>query len=71
MKLNKAQLDFLSTLFGIIAGISGVLVVNGYLDAKLGGTIGGISTVLLGYVTQRPADARPTTEQLEEEEIKE
>lgn len=70
MKLNKWQLDFLSTVFGLTAGISGVLVANQMITPQIGGTVGGISTVFLGYLTQRPADARPTTEQVEENEIR-
>lgn len=70
MRLNKWQLDFLSTLFGLIAGISAVLVTYEVVPPKLGGTVGGISTVLLGCITQRPADARPTTEQVEDRETR-
>lgn len=70
MKLNKWQLDFLSTVFGLSAGISGVLVANEVVSPKVGGTIGGVSTVILGYLVQRPTDARPTTEQVEETEVR-
>lgn len=70
MRFNKWQLDFLSTVFGLTAGISAVLVTYDVVPKRVGGTIGGISTVLLGYVTQRPTDARPTTEQVEERETR-
>lgn len=70
MRLNKWQLDFLSTVLGLSAGISTVLVVNEIIPAKIGGTVGGLSTVFLGYLVQRPADARPTTEQVEENEVR-
>lgn len=70
MKLNKWQLDCLSTIFGLTAGISAVLVTYDVVPKRIGGIVGGISTVLLGYITQRPADARPTTEQVEEKEIR-
>lgn len=66
MKLNKYQLDLLSTIFGTIAGLCGVLITQEIGDRKLVGTIGGFATVLLGVITQRPADASPTTEDLEE-----
>ena len=65
-KLNKYQLDLLGTVFGLIAGLSGVLVVQEVGDRKVVGTVGGFATVLLGIVTQRPADSSPTTEDLEE-----
>lgn len=66
MKLNKNQLDTLATIFGAIAGICGVLLTQEIGDRKTLGTVGGVSTVLLGIVTQRPADAHPTTEDVEE-----
>lgn len=66
LNLSKKQLDSLSTLVGLTAGISTVLMQQGYLSDRLGGTIAGISVVLLGYLTNKPATARPTTEDLEE-----
>jgi len=66
MKLNKPQLDFLGTVFGLVAGICGVLVTQEVGDRKVVGTVGGCATILLGIITQRPADASPTTEDLEE-----
>ncbi len=66
MKLNKYQLDLLGTVFYAIAGICGVLVTQEVGDRKVTGTVGGVATVLLGVVTQRPANASPTTEELEE-----
>ncbi len=66
MKLNKYQLDLLATIFGAIAGICGVLVTQEVGDRKVTGTVGGVATVLLGVVSQRPANASPTTEDLEE-----
>jgi hypothetical protein len=66
MKLNKYQLNLLGTIFGTIAGLSGVLITQEVGDRKTVGTVGGVATVLLGVVTQRPANASPTTEDLEE-----
>lgn len=66
IKLNKNQLDLLATLFGAIAGISTVFITQDLGDRKVVGTVGGCATVLLGIITQRPADASPTTEDLEE-----
>lgn len=65
IKLNKNQLDLLGTIFGVIAGICTVLTTQNVGDRKIVGTIGGCSVVLLGIVVQRPADASPTTENLE------
>lgn len=70
MRFNKWQLDFLSTVFGLTAGICTVLVTYEVIPKKVGGTVGGISAVVLGYLSQRPADARPTTEQAEEREVR-
>lgn len=70
IKLNKNQLDLLSTAFGAIAGICTVLTIQQVGNAKIVGTVGGVSTVLLGIVTQRPASAHPTTEDVEEKENK-
>lgn len=66
MKFNKNQLDLLATIFGSIAGISTVFITQDVGDRKVVGTIGGCATVLLGVITQRPADASPTTEDVEE-----
>ena len=66
MKLNKYQLDLLGTILGAIAGICSVLVTQDVGDRKVVGTVGGVATVILGIVVQRPADAHPTTEDLEE-----
>lgn len=65
-KLNKNQLDLLATIFGAIAGICTVFVTQNVGDRQTVGTIGGVSTVLLGIITQRPADASPTTEDVED-----
>lgn len=70
MKLNKNQLDMLGTFFGVIAGISGVLVTQQVGNPKIAGTVGGIATVLLGVVVQRPATEPPTTQQVEQAETK-
>ncbi|BAY46567.1 hypothetical protein SAMD00079811_41790 [Scytonema sp. HK-05] len=68
MKLNKNQLDLLGTVLGVVAGVSTVLTTQGVINAKVGGSVSGIATVLLGVVVQRPTDAEPTTQQAEQEE---
>lgn len=68
--LNKNQLDLLGTIFGAIAGVCTVLATQQVGNPKVIGTVGGVSTVMLGIVTQRPATASPTTEEVEEEETK-
>lgn len=70
MKLNKNQLDLLGTVLGVVAGISTVLTTQGVIDQKVGGSVSGVATVLLGVVVQRPTDAEPTTQQVEQEEVK-
>lgn len=71
IKLNKNQLNILGTMLGIVAGISAVLGTQDVIDKKIAGTVGGIATVCLGYVVQRPANERPTTNQEEERELQE
>ena len=71
MRLNKNQLDILGTLCGLIAGISGVLVSQEIGDPKIVGAVGGVATVCLGVITQRPVNEAPTTEQAEQKEIQE
>ncbi len=70
MKFNQRQLDSLGTVLGTIAGISIVLTTQGIIDAKLGQTVSGIATVLLGVVVQRPENKPPTPEEVEQEEAK-
>lgn len=66
IRLNKNQLNTLATILGAIAGIATVFITQDLGDRKILGTIGGCATVLLGIVTQRPANAAPTTEDIEE-----
>lgn len=55
MKLSKNTLNILGTTFGAIAGISGILGSNGYVEAKLAGTVASVATLALGIVTQSPS----------------
>jgi hypothetical protein len=66
MKLNKTQLDRYSTLFGLIAAIATVLTTQEVIPKKWGGSISGVAIALVGYLTQRPADSSPTTEDAED-----
>ncbi len=66
IKVNKNQLDILATIFGAIAGICTVFITQDVGDRKVAGTVGGVATVLLGIITQRPANAHPTTEDVED-----
>lgn len=67
MKLNKTQLDRYSTLFGLIAAIATVLTNQEIISKKWGGTVSGVAIALVGFLTQRPADSSPTTEDAEEQ----
>jgi hypothetical protein len=69
VKFNKNQLNTLGTALGLVLGISTVLGTQGVVDKKIAGTIGGIASVFLGYVVQRPANEPPTTEDVENIEI--
>ncbi len=40
-------------------------------DPKIVGAVGGVATVCLGVITQRPVNEAPTTEQAEQKEIQE
>ncbi len=64
--MNKKQLDLAATIFGAIAGICTVMITQEIGDRKVVGFIGGTSTVLLGVITQQPANKHPTTEEVED-----
>jgi hypothetical protein len=68
-RINKRQLDTLGTILGLTAGIFTVLGTQGVVDQKIAGTVSGIATVFLGYVVQRPASERPTTDDAENDDI--
>ncbi|MGI8500427.1 MAG: hypothetical protein ACR2LR_04725 [Hassallia sp.] len=55
--MNKKNVDRLATFLGLIAGISGVLGANEMLNPKVAGTVGGVATVCLGYLVQRPTNS--------------
>jgi hypothetical protein len=65
MRLNKSQLDTLSTILGLIAAISTILAQYDWISDRLGGTIAGISLACLGYLTNKPASAHPLTSEVE------
>ena len=69
LKLNKQQLDKLTTLLGFIGGLSGVLATNEVPPIKFWSLVAALAIFLLGFLTQRPAAARPTTEQAEEQKL--
>jgi hypothetical protein len=56
LSLTKKDLDKITTLLGLVAGISGVLGANDVINSKTAGTIGGIATVCLGYLVQYPTN---------------
>lgn len=66
MKLNKKQLDILGTVLGVVVGTATVLGTYEIINPKVAGAVGGVATVFLGVVTQRPANTHPTTEEVEE-----
>ena len=67
LKLNKNQLDILGSIFGAVAGVCTVLVTQQVGNRQIVGTVGGVATVLLGIVVQKPANASPNTSVTEEE----
>jgi hypothetical protein len=46
--------DLLSTVVGLVVGITGVLTSNGYIESRIGGTVVGCGTVILGYLIKSP-----------------
>lgn len=70
IRLSKQQLDQLSTLCGITAGVCTVLTDNQIIPTKWGATIGGIAMVFWGYLTNKAAGRSPTTEQVEEANLR-
>jgi hypothetical protein len=69
MRLSKVQLDNLSTTLGLCAAISVILAQYGWIPDRIGGTISAISLACLGYLTNKPASAHPTTEEVEGEAV--
>lgn len=70
LKLSKKDLNLFATILGIVGGISLVLGGNDVIPQKIANSIAGICTILSGYLVQKPADAHPTTEELENKLIK-
>jgi len=65
LRLNKYQLDNIASIVGLIGGISVVLTAQGYLEEKFGLSVSGVCVVLNGYLTNKPANASPDTEEAE------
>ena len=65
-KFSKPELDYLSTLFGLTATITMVLVTNEVIDKKLGTTIAGISGSIVSVLINNPASIHPTTKETED-----
>lgn len=59
--MNQKTLDRITTILGLIAGGSALLGGSGVISQPLAGTIGGISTAILGYLVQRPAADKPVS----------
>lgn len=66
LNLNKKQLDFLTTTFGFVGGISGVLAFHEVPPKKVWAILAGLSTFVIGFIAQRPAYAHPTTSEVEQ-----
>ncbi|WP_445626642.1 hypothetical protein [Nostoc sp. DSM 114167] len=58
--MSQKTLDRLSTILGLVAGVSGVLGSSGMIGSNTAG-ITGISTALLGYLVQHPATDKPAS----------
>jgi hypothetical protein len=69
MNLNKSQLDQLSNLCGLVIGIATVFATNDVIPPKVGATITGIAGALACWLSNQPATAKPTTDDLEEENV--
>lgn len=65
-KFSKPELDYLSTLFGLITTITMVLVTNEVIDKKIGTTIAGISGAIVSILINNPASVHPTTKETED-----
>lgn len=68
MKFSKQQLNRLATIVGVICGTLGILGENGYVEARLGRTAAAVGIFLGGVISQQPATAHPTTEEVEDRE---
>ncbi len=66
MKFSKRQLDSIATLLGAIMTTCGILLTYEVGDRKIVGMVGAFALGIHGWVTQKPADAHPTTEEVED-----
>ena len=64
--MDKNQLNRIQSLLGLLGGISLILAANGYIPNRLGQSISGVSILLIGTFSQKPATEHPTTEDLEQ-----
>lgn len=69
IKLNKSQLDNASTAIGLILAILIPLNTYDYLPKRETSCVIAILIAVGGYLTNKPATARPTTEEVEDKAI--
>jgi hypothetical protein len=69
IKLNKSQLDNSTTFIGLVIGIIIALSTYGYLPQRESNCAIAILGALGGYLTNKAATARPTTEEVEDKAV--
>ncbi len=71
IKLNKSQLDNFTTIIGLLAGVILTLSTYDYLPKRESSCAVALLGALGGYLTNKAATARPTTEEVEDKAVQE
>ena len=71
IKLNKSQLDSATTAIGLVLAILIPLNTYDYLPKRETNCAIAILVAVAGYLTNKPATARPTTEEVEDKAVQE
>lgn len=71
LKFSKPELDYFSSVFGLLATITTVLTVNEVIPKKTGTVIAGVSGAIVSLLINNPAAISPTTEETEDKLSKE
>lgn len=69
IRLSKVQLDKFSTFIGLAIAIVAAAIQFEFLPAREGGFAQAVLLAVLGFLTNKPASATPTTAQVERKNV--